>query len=247
MDLKEVLRRVPGLNRRFVYYLEAQGYISPAKVRKQRISRRDYSESDLRLVSAVWRYYQRGYSLQAAYDLATRKDRSVSYVALRAPRASWQAILERLREQEEVQEVSAVYSSSIDFMVRAETPQDEDVYRLLASVFAAARITGAPKVYRAVDVFRREGPGMPSEEKGMLAYVLMVVPGKDVERVLTHLKELPEVREASTVYGESDIILRVQVKDQEALDELVMERLHSIPGVESTRTFIVISKMHWTR
>ena len=81
----------------------------------------------------------------------------------------------------------------------------------------------------------------------MLAYVLLTVPGKDVGGTLEKLKEFPEVVEASTVYGESDLILRVQVPDQETLDDLVMERIHSIPGVESTRTFIAIGKMHWSR
>lgn len=246
MDLKEVLRRVPGLNRRFIYYLEAQGYISPAKVRKQRISRRDYGESDLAMAGRMWRYYQRGYSLQAAHELATRTERTVAYVAMSAPRSAWPVILERLREHEEVQEVSAVYASEVDIILRAEAPQDEDVYRILAPLFAAARITGAPRVYRTEERFLRDD-GTATGEKGMLAYVLLTVPGKDVGGTLEKLKEFPEVMEASTVYGESDLILRVQVPDQETLDDLVMERIHGIPGVESTRTFIAIGKMHWSR
>ncbi len=247
MDLKEVLRQVPGLNRRFIYYLEAQGYISPAKVRKTRISRRDYGERDLRLVRGMWRYYARGYSLQTAYELATRQKQVVTYVALSAPRASWEAMLETLKGHEEVREVAAVYASGVDIVLRAETPQEEDVYRVLVPLFSKARITGAPRLYRTEEVFQREGKSTPPEGERMLAYVLMTVPGKDVGQLLERLKAFPEVREASTVYGESDLILKVDVADQGALDELVMERLHGLPGVESTRTFIVIKKMQWSR
>ena len=53
--------------------------------------------------------------------------------------------------------------------------------------------------------------------------------------------------EASTVYGETDVICRVQVPDQPRLDQLVMRDLHAIPAVESTRTFIVVHDMHWRR
>ena len=43
MRLQEVLNGVEGLEKRFVYYLESQGYIHPEKLQKARIARRDYS------------------------------------------------------------------------------------------------------------------------------------------------------------------------------------------------------------
>ena len=64
---------------------------------------------------------------------------------------------------------------------------------------------------------------------------------------MEQLKTFPEVQKASTVYGESDVIARVETADQEALDTLVMQRLHDLPAVESTRTFVVIKNLHWRR
>ena len=81
----------------------------------------------------------------------------------------------------------------------------------------------------------------------MMAYVLLVVPGKDVADVMEKLKGFDEVKEASTVYGESDVIARVETVDQDELDSLVMQRLHDIPAVESTRTFVVVKNLHWSR
>jgi DNA-binding Lrp family transcriptional regulator len=73
------------------------------------------------------------------------------------------------------------------------------------------------------------------------------VPGKDVEEVMEQLKAFKAIKEASTVYGESDVIARVETASQEELDELVMQKLHDIPAVESTRTFLVVKNLHWSR
>ena len=47
MRLQAVLNQIEGLEKRFVYYLESQGYIHPQKLQKTRIARRDYSLADL--------------------------------------------------------------------------------------------------------------------------------------------------------------------------------------------------------
>ena len=60
MKLGEVRAHVPGLPKRFVHYLESQGYIHPIKVKKERISRRDYTEEDLQTIKGAWEYYERG-------------------------------------------------------------------------------------------------------------------------------------------------------------------------------------------
>ena len=51
----------------------------------------------------------------------------------------------------------------------------------------------------------------------------------------------------SAVYGETDVIAKLEVPSQAALDDLVIERIQAIPTVESTRTFIGIGSMHWQR
>ncbi len=81
----------------------------------------------------------------------------------------------------------------------------------------------------------------------MQAYVLLKVPVKHAGGALDALRELPEVAEASVVYGETDIIARVVVADQDRLDEVVLGRIQGLPMVESTRTFLVVGKMQWRR
>lgn len=243
MELKEVLARVPGLEKRFVYYLEAQGYIRPAKVPKQRIARRDYSPEDLRIIREVWRYYRRGYSVQSAYERAMRAPRMRVYLALQVPPGARPALVNLLQDFTEVEEVSVVHGGlDLDLFLLASAPEEGDLYYTLLPALVA-HTGGVPRVLPA----RRTVRTACEEGEKMLAYVMMRVPGKDVDRVLDALKELPGVLEASTVYGETDVIAKVQAPDPEALDELVIERIHAIPGVESTRTFIVIRRLHWTR
>ena len=248
MELKQVLEEVPGLTRRFIYYLEARGYIQPTKIRKQRIARRDYSKQDLTVIREVWRYYNRGYALQTAYVLATETDRTFMYLGVRAPLQGSGEVLRRLKEHLQVVEASAVYGAGPDLILKTDTPDQSEVYHTLVPILAEMGIAGLPDIYVAGQRFVREaGPRKAGERIGMMAYVLMVVPGKDVSEVMEQLKSFEEVKEASTVYGESDVIARVETADQEELDALVMETFHEIPAVESTRTFVVIQNLHWSR
>jgi DNA-binding Lrp family transcriptional regulator len=124
---------------------------------------------------------------------------------------------------------------------------EEDIYLSLLPIFAQAGVPAVPVVKKVERAIERKEYRNKGQEKGMLAYILMKVPGKDVEDLLERLKDFQEIQEASTLYGESDVILKVQVKDQDQLDRLVMEKLHGLPMVESTRTFIVIGHLHWRR
>ena len=246
VELKEVLGQVPELHKRFIYYLESQGYIHPAKLRRQRISRRDYSPDDLRIIRDMWRYYRRGYSVQTAYDLVNRTERITSFVTLSVPEEKWPHLLSSLREQPEVVEASNVYGTNLDIIIRLETPEEGEVYQALLPALRSVELVGAPTVLRVVNSWQRENC-QKKEDADMLAYVLMRVPGKDASEVMERLHDFPSIAEAATVYGETDIIARVEVSDQRELDELVMTQLHSIPAVESTRTFIVIGGLHWRR
>ncbi len=72
----------------------------------------------------------------------------------------------------------------------------------------------------------------------VVSYTLArVQPAKDVQ-VYYKIKELPEVEEVITTYGEYDIIIKVNVGSLEMLDEFVFHKLRTIEGVEATTTLI---------
>lgn len=81
----------------------------------------------------------------------------------------------------------------------------------------------------------------------MRAWVLIKVPAKQIGGLVEALRAFPGIVEAAAIYGETDVIAKIEVPNQAALDELVMQRIQSIEAVESTRTFIAVGGMHWER
>jgi DNA-binding Lrp family transcriptional regulator len=78
------------------------------------------------------------------------------------------------------------------------------------------------------------------------AYVLITVPAKrSGDLVNTLLEDFPQfVVEAEAVYGEADVIVKVETPSVEELHSLVMEKIQRLPTVTVTRTFIIIPNMH---
>jgi DNA-binding Lrp family transcriptional regulator len=54
------------------------------------------------------------------------------------------------------------------------------------------------------------------------------------------LKPIPEVKEAQTVYGEYDIIIRVETETMKEMKNLVSWRIRRLYRVRSTMTMIVV-------
>ncbi len=77
---------------------------------------------------------------------------------------------------------------------------------------------------------------MTSEEK-VLAYVILVVGVGQEYRILEEVKKLSEVKDAHVVYGEYDIIARVEVDSIKKLEN-VIKSIRSIKGVLRSITLI---------
>lgn len=75
------------------------------------------------------------------------------------------------------------------------------------------------------------------------AYVLVTVRSGSERRVCEKLSEYDEVCEVCEVYGEYDIILKVEAEDLSKLDRLLTHRIRSNPSILLTYTMI-ISKEH---
>lgn len=64
-----------------------------------------------------------------------------------------------------------------------------------------------------------------------------VKPSKDLD-VYNKIKELKEVKEVITTYGEYDIIIKIKVENLDELDDFVFNKLRTVNGVEATTTLI---------
>ena len=68
----------------------------------------------------------------------------------------------------------------------------------------------------------------------------MVRTDADKERdVVGKVKKLSEVKDAHIIYGEWDVILKIEVKDVEAITAFVIDKLRKIKTVKLTSTMIV--------
>jgi DNA-binding Lrp family transcriptional regulator len=90
---------------------------------------------------------------------------------------------------------------------------------------------------------------MATTQAAVSAFVLITVPANksgDVVRML--MEKYPEfVTEAAAVYGEADVIARVETPSVQGLHELVMDKIQNLPNVRVTRTFIIIPQLHEVR
>lgn len=247
MRLADVLAQIPGVTKRFVHYLEAQGHITPTLIQKERIARRDYSERDVQRIRAIWTYYRRGFSVLNAVEAVDQGDLAIAYVMFQIPARRWRQTLDLLRQFDNVLSASLVYGELEDIVVKLRAPDDGDIYSVLGAVLREAAITGQPTIMKVARQATIDRERVMSGGDSVQAYVLIKASAKQIEKVLEELRELDGIAEASAIYGETDVICRVDVPTQHELDRLVMDDLHAIPAVESTRTFIVISDLHWRR
>jgi len=56
-----------------------------------------------------------------------------------------------------------------------------------------------------------------------------------------HLLGLDEVQECHHITGEFSLLLKIRVRDMEALQQLLIHRINALEGVRQTRTVIVLS------
>ncbi|MHA1632503.1 MAG: Lrp/AsnC family transcriptional regulator [Candidatus Freyarchaeota archaeon] len=69
------------------------------------------------------------------------------------------------------------------------------------------------------------------------AYVLVIVePGKERD-IKKKLKNLPQCKEVHEIYGEYDLIIKVQTRNLQELDAFVM-KLRKIKNIRATSTLI---------
>ena len=81
---------------------------------------------------------------------------------------------------------------------------------------------------------------MHMKKRAVRAYVLINVRAGHSKSVAQQLAELPGVRSAHACWGVPDVIAYVEVGSQRELDNLIMERIQRMDGVERTDTHIAL-------
>lgn len=74
----------------------------------------------------------------------------------------------------------------------------------------------------------------------MRAYVFINAKAGKTKTVAKSLKALKGVTAADPCWGSPDIIMSVEVKNERTLNELVLNKIQKIVGVEHTETHIIL-------
>ncbi len=81
---------------------------------------------------------------------------------------------------------------------------------------------------------------MQTQKRPVRAYVLIHVRAGYSKIVARALADLSGVRSAHACWGVPDVFAYIEVESQRALDDLVMEKIQKMEGVERTDTHIAL-------
>lgn len=74
-----------------------------------------------------------------------------------------------------------------------------------------------------------------------IAFVMLQVKAGKIKDVLKEIKKVKEIKEAYSITGPKDIILRIETKQNlEAIAKLVVTKVHEISGVINSETYFAI-------
>jgi Lrp/AsnC family leucine-responsive transcriptional regulator len=72
---------------------------------------------------------------------------------------------------------------------------------------------------------------------------ITAVQGHSLAPIIEALRELPEVTDVSLVTGAIDLLARLLVRDHNHLQQLLLERVWQITGVQRTETLVTLAEM----
>ncbi|MEQ6896572.1 Lrp/AsnC family transcriptional regulator [Microbacterium sp. KR10-403] len=180
-------------------------------------------------------------ALKLQEGLARMGDESISTASFVSPTASLSTLVERTTPEAKLDD--------IDRMILEELRRDARVsQRQLGRSIGMS----APAVGERIARLERAGVirgysvdidwgavGMP-----ILAYIPMTVTaGVDIQMILDGLRQVPELDGLTLVTGGYDLIARFRVRDHRHLQETLLDRLFSIPGLQRFETFLALGEI----
>ncbi|NQV09280.1 Lrp/AsnC ligand binding domain-containing protein [Candidatus Woesearchaeota archaeon] len=73
----------------------------------------------------------------------------------------------------------------------------------------------------------------------MFGYVLVSLKKTAEQNIYDDLKEMKEVKEVNILFGEWDLIVKLEIESAEELGSFVMSNIRNLPEVNLTSTMIV--------
>ena len=77
---------------------------------------------------------------------------------------------------------------------------------------------------------------------GTTAYIMVTIDQNAWRTVSKRLAEIPYIEHFSLVGGDFDVLVLTRAPDNDALRQVVLEKIQSVPGIRSTRTWLVFDE-----
>jgi DNA-binding Lrp family transcriptional regulator len=138
----------------------------------------------------------------------------------------------------------------VDRRIIAELGQDARLsIRALADRVHISRTSAHTRLSKLLEhgVITGFSANIDRESLGLgLTAIVIVKVDADWPTVSAALAALPFVEKAQALSGDIDILLTVSAPDHEALSETILRRIHSTPGVASTRSYMILEELAGT-
>ncbi|MCO5999503.1 Lrp/AsnC family transcriptional regulator [Actinoallomurus rhizosphaericola] len=82
---------------------------------------------------------------------------------------------------------------------------------------------------------------------GTAAYVLLTIEQHSWREVTARLREVPYIEHLAFVGGDVDLVMLVRTPDNVTLRDVVLARIHALPGIRSTRTWLIFDEAAGSR
>ncbi|MEM2873883.1 MAG: Lrp/AsnC ligand binding domain-containing protein [Candidatus Nanoarchaeia archaeon] len=73
----------------------------------------------------------------------------------------------------------------------------------------------------------------------VIAYILAIVRSGAEKEVIDTLKKEAKIKEVHMVYGEFDVVAKIELDSISDLSDFVLDKIRAIPYIEKTTTLIV--------
>ncbi|WP_405735712.1 Lrp/AsnC family transcriptional regulator [Streptomyces sp. NBC_01537] len=142
---------------------------------------------------------------------------------------------------------SAAPLDDIDRQILAELLRDGRMsIRALAEQVHISRANAYTRIGRMVDdgVISGFTARLNPQRAGLStsAYMTVTIEQNAWRHVSKALREIPYVENFALVGGDFDVLVMVRAPDNTALRHVVLERIQEVPGVRSTRTWLVFEE-----
>jgi DNA-binding Lrp family transcriptional regulator len=124
--------------------------------------------------------------------------------------------------------------------------------RISMSALAEQAHISRPNAYARVERLRADGViqgftvRLDPARAGLRtsAYVTLKIEQNSWRTLRQRVNALPHVEHIALVSGDFDVLLLVRTRDNDELRQLVLDRLHDMPEVRSTRTLLIFDDAH---